>query len=105
MGYPTKKSIHKFFGAALKKNHEHATCLDFHFHNPKFSQKVFWTFVTTATVDLFMKEVIDSLLHRAFSRKIMDTLKAKILTIIVLNLVRKDLSFYYIAIFREPSMT
>ena len=68
-------------------------------------KRYFGLLVTTATVDLFMKEVIDSLLHRAFSRKIMDTLKAKILTIIVLNLVRKDLSFYYIAIFRGPSMT
>ena len=68
-------------------------------------KRYFGLLVTTATVDLFMKEVIDSLLRRAFSRKIMDTLKAKILTIIVLNLVRKDLSFYYIAIFREPSMT
>ena len=35
----------------------------------------------------------------------MDTLKALILTIIVQNLVRKDLSFYYTATFREPSMT
>ena len=35
----------------------------------------------------------------------MDTLKAKILTIIILNLVRKDLSFYCTAIFRGPSMT
>ena len=68
-------------------------------------KRYFGLLVTTATVDLFMKEVIDSLLRRAFSRKIMDTLKAKILTIIVLNLVRKDLSFYYIAIFREHSMT
>ena len=68
-------------------------------------KRYFGLLVTTATVDLFMKEVIDSLLRRAFSRKIMDTLKAKILTIIVLNLVRKDLSFYYIAIFRGPSMT
>ena len=34
----------------------------------------------------------------------MDTLKAKILTIIGLNLVRKDLFFfYYTAIFRGPS--
>ena len=35
----------------------------------------------------------------------MDTLKAFILTIIVLNLVKKDLSFYFTAIFRGPSMT
>ena len=35
----------------------------------------------------------------------MDTLKAKILTIIVLNLVRKDISIYYTVIFRGPSMT
>ena len=68
-------------------------------------KRYFGLLVTTATIDLFMKEVIDSLLRRAFSRKIMDTLKAKILTIIVLNLVRKDLSFYCIAIFRGPSLT
>ena len=59
-GYSTKKLIHKFFGAALKKNHEHATCIDF-----QFSQKDILDFhVTTATVDLCMKEVIDSLLRR-----------------------------------------
>ena len=52
-----------------------------------------------------MKEVIDRLLRRALSRKIMETLKALILTISVLNLVRKDLSFYYTAIFRGPSLT
>ena len=34
----------------------------------------------------------------------MDMLKAKIVTIIVLNLDRKDLSFYYTATFRGPSM-
>ena len=61
--------------------------------------------VTTATVDLCMKEVNDSLLRRALWRKIMDTLEALILTIIVQNLVRKDLSFYYTATFRGPSMT
>ena len=61
-----KKSIHKFSGTALKKNHEHATCIDFQFHNLKFSQKGILNFqVTTATVDLCMKEVIDSFLCRA----------------------------------------
>ena len=30
----------------------------------------------------------------------MNTLKAKFLTIIVVNLVRKDISFYYTVIFR-----
>ena len=65
-GYSTEKSIHKLFGTALKKNHEHATCIDFQFHNLKFSQKFILDFhVTTATVDLCMKEVIDSLLRRA----------------------------------------
>ena len=61
-----KKSIHKFSGTALKKSHEHATCIDFQFHNLKFSQKGILNFqVTTATVDLCMKEVIDSFLCRA----------------------------------------
>ena len=60
--------------------------------------------ITTVTVDLCMKEV-KLILRRALWRKIMDTLKAKILTNIVLNLVRTDLSFYYTAVFRGPSMT
>ena len=64
MGYSTKISIHKFFGTAVIKimNMLH----DFQFHNLKFSQKGLLDFhVTTATVDLCMKEVIDSLLRRA----------------------------------------
>ena len=65
-GYSTQKLIHGFFGTALKKSHEHATCIDFQFHNLKFSQKGILDFhVTTATVDLCMKEVIDWLLRRA----------------------------------------
>ena len=61
-----KKSIHKFFGTAQKKNHEHTACIDFQFHNLKFSQKDILNFsVTTATADLCMKEVIDSLLRTA----------------------------------------
>ena len=55
--------------------------------------------VTTVSVDLCVKEV-KLILDRALWRKIVDTLKVKILTIIELNLVRKDLSFYYTAIFR-----
>ena len=35
----------------------------------------------------------------------METLKALILNIIVLNLVSKGLSFYYTVIFTEPSTT
>ena len=59
--YSTKKSIHKFFGTVVKKNYEHATCVDFQFHDLKFSQKVILDFhVTTVTVDLCMKEVIDT---------------------------------------------
>ena len=62
-GYSMKNSIHKFFGTVIKKNHKHATCIHFQFHNLEFSQKVIWDFrVTTATVDLCMKEVIDSFL-------------------------------------------
>ena len=64
-GYSTKKSIHNFFGTALK-SHEHTTCIDFQFHNLKFSQKGVLDFsVITATVDMYMKEVIDNLLRRA----------------------------------------
>ena len=38
-GYSRKKSIHKFFGTALKKNHEHAKGTYVQFRNLKFSQK------------------------------------------------------------------
>ena len=45
------------------KNHEHATCIDFQFHNLKFSQKGILDFyLTTAIVDLYVKE-IDKLLR------------------------------------------
>ena len=60
--------------------------------------------VTTAT-DICMKEVIDSCLRRALWRKIMETLKAFIVTIIVLNFVSKGLSFYYTIIFTGPSIS
>ena len=59
--------------------------------------------VTTAT-DMCMKEIIDSWLRRALWRKIMEILKALILTITVLNLVSKGLSFHYTAIFTGPSI-
>ena len=61
-----KSQFINFFTTALKKNHEHGTCINFQFYNLKFSQKGLLDFhVTTATVDLCMKEVIDSLLRRA----------------------------------------
>ena len=66
-GYSREKLIHKFFGTALKKNHEHAKGIDLRFHNLKFSQKVILGFhVTTATAKVCMKELIDSSLCRAF---------------------------------------
>ena len=90
-GYSRKKSIHKFFGTALKKkSDEHGKGINLQFHNRKFKRKGILDFdVTTATADVCMKEAIDSSLFRAFSRKIMDTLKALILRTIVLNLVRE----------------
>ena len=80
-----KKSIHKFFGTAVKKimNTLHASIFSFLILN--LVKKAFWTFM-----------LLEALL---------DKLKAKILTIIVLNLVRKNLSFSYIAILRGPCMT
>ena len=55
-GYSRKKSIQKFFGTALKKNHEHSKGIDLQFHNFKFSQKCIPYFhVTTATADAYMK--------------------------------------------------
>ena len=81
------------------KKHEHAIYIDFQFHNFKFIQKNILDFyVPSATVDLCMKEVIDSLLRR----KIMETLKALILTIIVLNLVGKDLFFTILPYLGDP---
>ena len=81
--YSRKNSIHKFFGTALKKNHEHTEDINLQFHNFKFSQNGILDFHgTTATADVCMKEVIDSSLCRAFWRKIIDTLKALILTTI-----------------------
>ena len=56
--------------------------------------------LTTAT-DICMKNVIDSFLRRTLLRKIIETLKeliiikVLIITITVLNLVSKGLSFYY----------
>ena len=61
----------RFLNSLLQhsKNHEHATCIDFQFHNLKFSQKGLLDFhVTIATVDLCMKEVIDSLLCIALTK-------------------------------------
>ena len=65
--YSRKNSIHKFFGTALKKNHEHTEDINLQFHNFKFSQNGILDFHgTTATADVCMKEVIDSSLCRAF---------------------------------------
>ena len=83
-----KNRLSKFFATALK----HATCINFQFHNLKFKHKGILDFHVT-TVGLCTKQVIESLFCRAFWRKILNTLKALILTIIVLNLVRKGLFF------------
>ena len=65
-GYFTKKPIHKFFVTAIKKDHEHAICIDFQFHNLELSQKgILDVHVATAIVELCMKEVIDNSLPRA----------------------------------------
>ena len=62
-----KKSIHNFFGTALKKNPEHAKGIDLQFHNLKFSQKDILDFhVTAAITDVCMKQLIDSSLCRVF---------------------------------------
>ena len=70
----------RFINSLVKhlKNFEHATCIDFQFHNLKFSQEGILDFhVTTATVDLCTKEVIDSLLRIAFERKLWTHQKQK----------------------------
>ena len=49
----------------FKKDHENAKCINFQFHDLKFSQeRYFGVYVTTAT-DICMKEVIHSCLRRA----------------------------------------
>ena len=50
-------------------------------------------FHVTAATNICIKEVIHSCLCRALERKIIETLKALILTIIILNLVSKGLFF------------
>ena len=81
----------------IKKN---AKCINFQFHNLKFCQERYfelsWCYSTAA--DICMKEVIDICLRRVLWWKIMKTLKALILAIIVLNVVSNDLSFYYTVI-------
>ena len=79
--------------------------MDFHFHNLKFSLKGILYFHATTATDTCIEEVIDSYLRRALLRKIMETLKALILTIIVLNLVSKGFSFYYNVIITGSSAT
>ena len=48
----------------FKENHENAKCIDFQFHNFKFSQKATLDFHVTAATDICMKEIIDSCLRR-----------------------------------------
>ena len=91
--------------STFKKHNENAKCFDFQFHNRKFGQKGIFNFDVTTVTDMFMKEVIDSSLCRAFWMEIMEKLKALTLSIVLLNLVRKGLSFYYNVIFTGLSMT
>ena len=59
-------------------------------------------FHVTTAIDTAMKEVIDSCLRGALWRKIKETLKTFILTIVALNFVTKGLSFYYTVISTGP---
>ena len=71
----------------------------------KLVKKGILDFHVTAATDMCMKEVIDSCLRRVLWRRIMETLKAIIWTIILLNSVSKGLSFYYTVIFVGPSVS
>ena len=51
----------------------------------EFSQKGILDFHATTATDICTKEVIDSSFHTELRKKIMEILKAVILTIIVLN--------------------
>ena len=66
----------------------------------KFSQKGILDFHVTAATGICMNEVINSSLRGALISKIMETLKALILTIILLNLVSKGLFLLYCHIYR-----
>ena len=90
-GCSVKKSSVEHF----KRNHENAKCINIQFHNLKFSYRNFGLSCHTATA-IRMKGVIKSSLRRAIWMKIMETL---ILTMIVLNLVSRGLSFYYTVLF------
>ena len=71
-------------------------------HYYEFSQEGILCFHITSATDICMKEVIDSSHSRAISRKIMETLEALTLTIILINLVSKGLLFYYAVEFTGP---
>ena len=92
-----------------KKNRENAECQFYNFfqvYSFKFLVKkaIVHFHVTTAT-EICMNEVIDSCLRRPLWRTIMQTLKALTSTIIVLNLVSKGLSFYFIVMLTGPSIS
>ena len=59
-------------------------------------------FDVAAATDICVKEGVNGSLRRVLLRKVIKTLKALVLAIIAVNLVRKDLSFYYDAIFIGP---
>ena len=65
-GSSTKKSIHKFFGTALKKNMNmlHTSIFSFMILN-LVKKRILDFHVPTTTVGLCVKEVIDSFLRRA----------------------------------------
>ena len=72
-------------------------------HRFSISQSPFSQKGITTAIEIWMKGVTDSSLRGALWRKVMETLKVLILTIILLNLVCKGLSFYYTVIFTRPS--
>ena len=84
--------------------HENAECINFQFHNVKFSQESYFALSCYYSHWYMYERSSDSWLRRALWRKIMEILKALILTITVINLVSKGLSFHYTAIFTGPSI-
>ena len=69
----------------FKENHENAKFIDFVFHNVNLVKKCILEFHFTTATDICMKEVIDSFPLKSICRKFLETQKALILTIIVLN--------------------
>ena len=91
-----KESVQRFFRRAILN----ASIFSYLMLN--LVQKYILDFHFTIATNIFMKEIVDSSLLRSLWSKFMETRKALISTIIVLNLVNEGLYFCYTIIFTGP---